>query len=457
MFPPFPEDGAYEVCRKIAEDLDSGRLILRQVTKLSLERAGQGIMLGAAICKDSSGQKVILKTVSGIARKLTFPDFSPLPTSGSEIYVLPLISPAQIESALAKNDDAVHALTAKIGEAENSFDMEKVKSLKKERTLLTNESLKKVHDLYSFTKIDKSKISLNEICRMRLGGKNPPTGTGDCCAPKLLEYAFTHDLTILSMCEIFYGRKTANKISGQKYPPCDERCGIILPVMLGLEVIYRDSSICVINKESGLLSIPGRTADKQDCVTSRFKRLYPDFVGVDLPAVHRLDMETSGLMLLAFTKDAQKNLNRQFELGESIHKEYTALIDGILPARKIPIEGEMTLFHRVDLDNRPHQIYDEIHGKKAVTKWKIQDVETYISPDGSRRKVTRVTFFPQTGRTHQLRFAAADSHGWACPIVGDTLYGRCEKGERLKLHASRLEFNHPDDGRRMIFESKAPF
>ena len=167
-------------------------------------------------------------------------------------------------------------------------------------------------------------------------------------------------------------------------------------------------------------------------------------------------METSGLMVLAFDAEAHRNLSRQFQEG-TVKKEYVALLDGILAKKGIPEEGTMTLFFRLDIDNRPHQIWDDVYGKKAVTSWKILDVERYTAPDGSVRNVTRVLFKPQTGRTHQLRLASADPHGFGIPIVGDTLYGKCEEGERLMLHARYLAFDHPTDGRRMEFQLESGF
>ncbi|MBQ4237249.1 MAG: RluA family pseudouridine synthase, partial [Treponema sp.] len=131
--------------------------------------------------------------------------------------------------------------------------------------------------------------------------------------------------------------------------------------------------------------------------------------------------------------------------------------DGILPKAGIPKEGQMELYFRVDLDNRPHQMWDETYGKKAVTQWEILDVESYTAPDKSRRFATRVRFIPHTGRTHQLRLAAADSHGFSVPIIGDTLYGKCDEGERLLLHSSKLVFEHPVTKEKMTFISKPPF
>lgn len=250
---------------------------------------------------------------------------------------------------------------------------------------------------------------------------------------------------------VLNGKTAQIEHTGKKtefYPPCDSRCSLILPAILGLEILYRDSDIIVVNKQSGVLSVPGRGPEKQDCIVNRVKKLFPDCI--EQPSVHRLDMETSGLLVLAFTKEAHRELNRQFEARE-VHKKYIALIDGILAKKGIEKSGTMELFFRLDIENRPHQIWDRENGKSAVTQWQIENVEYYTAPDKSRRPATRVTFIPHTGRTHQLRLAAADSHGFGLPIIGDTLYGHCEKGERLLLHASELSFTHPRTKQKMDF------
>ena len=277
----------------------------------------------------------------------------------------------------------------------------------------------------------------------------PPTGTGDCSAPKLLDYAFKNGLIPVSMAETKVEFPDFKNSSLRLESPCDARCGIILPSMLGLHILYRDEEIIVVNKQSGVLSVPGRGPEKQDCVVNRVKRLFPQCLAQ--PSVHRLDMETSGVMVLAFTKESHKNLSRQFETG-GVKKEYIALLDGILPERGVEKTGVMELYFRLDVENRPHQIWDRENGKKSVTEWELLDVEKYRSPSGGIRPVTRVLFKPRTGRTHQLRLASSDPHGFGVPIVGDTLYGSCESGERLMLHARIIEFIHPKTGETMIFE-----
>ena len=167
-------------------------------------------------------------------------------------------------------------------------------------------------------------------------------------------------------------------------------------------------------------------------------------------------METSGLMVYALTKEAHKNLGRQFE-GRTVQKEYIALLDGILPKKGIENTGCMELYFRLDVENRPHQIWDDVYGKKAITEWQILDVEAYTAPDGKTKNVTRVKFIPHTGRTHQLRLASADPHGFGTAIIGDTLYGKPVGDERLMLHASYLSFVHPITGNPMSFTNDTPF
>ena len=450
MFPPFPEKDALECCAQMLDEIHEGSLSIEHEGQISLERTNPAVMIGALVCRDADGKRVSIRTVSGNSRFLK----STKNVDGI-FYAPAIVSSEQIRMALSENDGEIHALTEKICALEKDGGADskmRASELSKKRTVLTTDSLKKFHALYYFHSLTGKKFSLREICdRKKI--VLPPTGVGECCAPKLLDFAAKNGLSPISMAEIVYD---PNKNDAQKnlesVPPCDPRCSIILPDMLGLEILYRDESIVVINKESGLLSIPGKI--EKDCASSRLKKLFPDCI--EQPCVHRLDMETSGILVMALTKDAHRNLSMQFQNGET-SKEYEALVDGVLPKIGIRDEGEMELFFRVDLDNRPHQIWDEVYGKKAVTRWRTMDVESYTAPDGGRRFVTRVKFFPQTGRTHQLRLAAADAHGFSVPIIGDTLYGKCMPGERLMLHATKLTFTHPDTNQKMTFNSPAPF
>lgn len=461
MFPPLPQKKAASVLKDVVHFLDSGCARLVQVSRPSEERKNQGVMLGVLVCRNSDGNEVSLVTNSGNAKKLLCDDFCNM------VVVPPIASNEEIERALSDNDRKIHEITEKLESAQNQqpsiLTDSDLQHLRKQRDLLCARSLEKVYDLYNFHCIDSKIRSLKEICSEYNGGKLPPTGTGDCCAPKLFDYAFANNLVPLSLAETAYpvvsggtGSAACVKTDLLLTSPCDERCGILLPAMLGLRILYRDDSICVVNKQSGLLSVPGRGEDKQDCIESRFRRLFPESVEIKQPAVHRLDMETSGVMILAFTQSAHRELNRQFEAKE-VQKEYVALLDGVLPKLGISQHGEMELFFRLDIDNRPHQIWDRENGKSAITEWKILGVERYHAPDGTTRNATRVLFLPHTGRTHQLRLASADSHGFGVPIIGDTLYGHCDNGERLMLHARKVIFTHPVTGERMTIECAPEF
>lgn len=454
MFPPFPTERAHFYCSQILSRLDDGSLHLVRVSAPSKERDGHGVMVGVLVCTGSRNEEVVLYTVSGNSLIIEG-------TVPGGVWVPPIVSTEKIASALAPNDGRIHELTECLRTAPENGR----RRISGERAALTAESLRAVHALYRFHCIDGSVRPLEEICaenafRNRTW-KLPPTGTGDCCAPKLLDYAFAGGLHPMSMDEVYYGRASINKISGQSYPPCDERCGIILPAMLGLAVVYRDESVLVVNKQPDLLSVPGRGPEKQDCIVNRMKRLFPGTI--DQPSVHRLDMETSGLMVLAFTAEAQRNLSMQFERGQ-VMKQYIALLDGTfehaeglaVPPRGVT-EGIMELKFSLDWPNRPHQVYDEQHGRSAVTEWKKLGYNWYRGSGGNNRKVTRILFIPHTGRTHQLRLASSDMHGFGLPVVGDSLYGNCAEGERLMLHAQYLSFIHPQKNVRMEFSCTAPF
>ena len=443
MFPPFPQESARHYCQKLISLIEENKIELRQLSQESLERKGQGLMIGSLVCwKD--GKRVVLYAVSGNSKKL-FPakNFSIQSLFNEEsIFVPSIVLPDKIEKALKENDRKIHELTDQINKLTlvNKASHE-LKSLISKRRELTDASLNKVFSLYSFYSFNSKKITLKKIIQEHKD-RLPPTGTGDCCAPKLLSYAFSHGLEPVSMDEVYYGRNTAHKINNTSYAPCDERCGYILPSILGLEILYRDKDIVVINKPSGLLSVPGKGPDKEDCAEARVRFLFPQ--APRQCAVHRLDMETSGILILALNAAAHRKLNEEFAAGH-VHKKYTALLDGILYGKG---EGRTELPFRLDPDNRPHQIYDAVNGKVGITDWKKVRVEKYLI-NGKEKRVTRIEFFPKTGRTHQLRLAAScpvEKGGLGLAIAGDSLYGHCEKGERLMLHASGISFRHPVSG-----------
>ena len=187
MFPPFDEERAKAVCLQMKKQLKEGSLVLESLSPASKDRVSNALMLGALVCTDSTGNEVVLKAVSGI-RSLLKPNPS---LNDNSIYVPPIASFEQIQSALAKNDKEIHSITETL-KTEKHLNPKEQKALVEHRTLLTTQSLKAVHKLYNFYCADGKVYSLNDICKKQIEGKFPPTGTGDCCAPKLLNYAFSH-------------------------------------------------------------------------------------------------------------------------------------------------------------------------------------------------------------------------------------------------------------------------
>jgi len=287
--------------------------------------------------------------------------------------------------------------------------------------------------------------------------QKPPAGAGECAAPKLLQYAFLNNLKPIALTEFWWGKSPNSDIKkhGQFYPACRGKCEPILKHMLAgidmdenpllknpslgkeLPIIYEDEYLAIVNKPSEFLSVPGKSIT--DSVYERVKMRYPNASGPLI--VHRLDMSTSGLMLIAKTKEIHKHLQIQF-LKRTIKKRYVALLEGIV---KIPT-GEINLPLRVDIDDRPRQLVCYEYGKPALTHFETFD---------HKNRRTKVYFYPITGRTHQLRVHAAHQLGLNTPIVGDDLYGT--KGERLHLHAERIVFQHPVSKEVLTFQADAEF
>lgn len=285
----------------------------------------------------------------------------------------------------------------------------------------------------------------------------PPAGAGECAAPKLLQYAYQHQLEPIAMAEFWWGDspKTEIRHHGYYYPACKGKCEPILHHMLQglrvdenplladshretkLDILYEDDYLLVINKPEGMLSVPGK--GDVDSVYQRLSILYPEATGPII--VHRLDMATSGLLLAAKTKEAHQDLQAQFK-NRTIQKRYIALLEGEVPQD----EGEIRLPLCSDPLDRPRQIVSEEFGKPALTRYRVLE-----RTSGK----TLIAFYPQTGRTHQLRVHAAHPLGLHCPILGDELYGR--KAERLYLHAEYLAFTHPITFERIEIRAKIPF
>lgn len=208
-----------------------------------------------------------------------------------------------------------------------------------------------------------------------------------------------------------------------------------------LRIVYEDAAVVVVDKPSGLLAVPGRGPDKQDCVVNRLRQMRPQCI--PQPAAHRLDMDTSGLMVLGLTAEAQRDLSRQFA-ERRVKKLYLALLEGIVSQER----GEIRLPFRLDPEHRPRQVYDPLQGKWGLTHWQR------LACDKGH---TLMLFRPHTGRTHQLRLHASHPSGLGCPIVGDRLYGSGSPGEPLLLHSAGIVFFHPHTGQSLSFFSPAAF
>lgn len=324
------------------------------------------------------------------------------------------------------------------------------------RRLVSQEVSWQLYDTYQFENARGRHLSLRAMFAPAI----PSSGTGDCAAPKLLVHALRHGLTPLALAEFWWGAPPpgGGRVEGAYYPACRDKCGPLLPFLLdGLEVapskryrppdlkhheltvVFEDERLVVLVKPAGLLSVPGTDATVTDSVLERLRARYPDATGPLL--VHRLDVETSGLLVAAKDADAFTALQKQF-MERTVEKHYVAVLDGEVARAR----GVIELPLRVDLEQRPRQVVDFEHGKPAVTRYEV------LAASGGR---TRVAFFPETGRTHQLRVHASHRQGLGTPIVGDRLYGK--PAPRLMLHAQSLTLAHPSTGERLSFDAPAPF
>lgn len=334
----------------------------------------------------------------------------------------------------------------------------KIESLKTERKMRSAALQQKLFEQFRMLNACGEEKDLCQIFEQTVH-KTPPAGAGECALPKLLQYAYLHQLEPLAMGEFWWGKspKTEIRHHGYFYPSCKGKCEPILKHMLqGLEVeqnpltqsdphenedietIFEDEWLVVINKPAGLLSVPGKETER-DSVYQLMRNKYPDASGPLI--VHRLDMATSGLLLIAKTKEVHQNLQSQFS-EHLIKKRYVALLDGEISEPK----GTIDLPLSPNPLDRPRQIVDYEQGKPAITHYKIESCSN---------QRTRILFFPITGRTHQLRVHAAHPEGLNSPIIGDELYGK--KDTRLFLHAEYLEFKHPIYGDKICLQKEAEF
>ena len=277
----------------------------------------------------------------------------------------------------------------------------------------------------------------------------PPGGTGDCCAPKLLQYAYKNNLKPICMAEFWWGPSPQSEIRhhGEFYPACRGKCKPVLTWMMqgldvdpdpeasgflhqGIEIVYEDDAIAAVYKPAGMLSVPGKADDYS--VDTWAKERWQDSM---LP--HRLDLLTSGIMLVAKTTEAYHHLQDQFA-ARTVKKKYLAVVEGRVKNE----HGIIDLPLNSDPLNRPRQIVDLENGKRAITEYRLQDTAEWEG-----KAVTLLALYPHTGRTHQLRMHCAHQLGLGCPIVGDELYGH--KADRLYLQAESIAFVHPATGKRL--------
>ncbi len=394
------------------------------------DEISKGKMFGVLVCEDSqTKERGFLAAFSGtLDRKTLLPYFVP--------PVFDLMSPGSYFKAEEKQ---ISLLNQKIKEEDSPTLREERKS----RSIALQRWLFAQYHLLNAKQEEKALLTL-------FGNTVPPSGTGDCCAPKLLQYAYKTGLHPLCMAEFWMGASPKEEIrtEGNFYPACSAKCKPLLKHMLEglhvepnpllktiteeLTIIYEDESIVVVNKPSGMLAVPGK--DPLPSVQEYIRQRYPQAQGPLI--VHRLDMDTSGLMVLALTQDAYHNLQDQF-LHHEVKKRYVALVEGSLEQGTT---GRIDLPICPDINDRPRQMVNYEYGKRSITEYEVKECR------GDR---TLLNLWPHTGRTHQLRVHLAHPSGLGTPIVGDRLYGHA--GLRLLLHAEELSFTHPLTGQGMTF------
>lgn len=382
-------------------------------------------------------------------KRASFDNLSPTTIEQLE---LELSEESKKESILLKKMTKYWNLTVENQKSKVESFQAEIDYLKLERANKSSELQQRLFAQYAFLNQNKKLKSVGEIF-----DDNPPAGAGECAAPKLLHYAFQNNLKPIALAEFWWGQSPKSEIRKHKqfYPACRSKCEPILAHMLqgietddnpllenpaegeDIEIVFEDDHLAVVNKPAEFLSVPGKNI--QDSVYERVKKRYPEATGPLI--VHRLDMSTSGLLLIAKSEEIYKKLQSQF-IKRTVKKRYVALLDGIV---KQP-EGIINLPLRVDLDNRPHQLVCYEYGKPAETHFKVVEI---------KNKKTRIHFFPITGRTHQLRVHASHSLGLNCPIIGDDLYGT--KADRLYLHAEEITFIHPVLKEKMTIFKEAEF
>ena len=452
----------HPLCRLAAEEVKC---------ELASMQLSEGKMFGVLVAEDHG--LVFLAAYSGLLEGRNDWDY----------FVPPVFDAQQPDGHFKQTEREISALNHQIKEDDDS------PLLKLRRKQMSEDLQLWLFHQYQFLNARGVKRDLVEVwqdyhCSPRIRKRYPlpPGGTGDCCAPKLLQYAYSHGLKPLCMAEFWWGPSPKSggqqaggdesgmvRHHGHYYPACRGKCKPVLTWMLqGLdvdpnpeeagfphlepEIVFEDEVMAVLNKPSGMLSVPGRAEDYS--VATWAKACWPEAI----PA-HRLDMWTSGLIVIAKTKEAYLNLQEQF-VKRTVKKRYIAVLDGVVS----PLKGRIELPLLCDPMNRPRQVVDYHRGKSAVTEYEVLATthgvrnavhsEVHSVPDPV---CTLVALYPHTGRTHQLRVHCAHQDGLGCPILGDELYGRKESAGRLCLHSDRLELTHPVSGEPMRFELPYPF
>lgn len=372
-----------------------------------------------------------------------------------------LVRQSQFQKAQIKRAEREAAqIVAKLQTEVDKFTST-IERLRQERKVASAKLQFDIFEHFVFGNWRGESCTLNEIFK-GTAQRVPPAGAGECAAPKLLQYALLNNLRPVAMAEFWLGEspKSLVRVSGNFYPSCKGKCEPILNFMLkgldveigkgecgldvnkssAVEVIYEDDYLIAVNKISGMPSVPGKIKCKS--VIEVLKEQYPH--SSQFTMVHRLDMDTSGILLVAKNLNFFKQLQKQFA-QRSVHKEYIALLGGIVESDK----GEINLPLSADYEHRPSQMVDFVNGKEAVTKFEV------LERDYSNN-ITKVKFIPITGRTHQLRMHAAHKMGLNAPIIGDSLYGGKQSG-RLMLHASKVEFLHPITGEKISLHKDPHF
>lgn len=462
----------HPLCRVAAQQV---RAYVESQPELLLD-AQKGKMLGVLVVSDSShssysshsshsSQIGFLAAYSGLLAGRNDWDY----------FVPPVFDAQQPEGHFKQTERAISALNAEIAHLDTEAG--RVAELKHLRKQMSEELQLWLFRQYRVLNAQGETKDLVEIWqdyhqneRVRRCFPLPPGGTGDCCAPKLLQHAYSHGLRPLAIAEFWMGESPRGEVrhDGEYYPACRGKCLPVLSFMLGgsamngepqgprepqetggldgaagnwgLRVVYEDEAMLVIEKPSGLLSVPGRVVapSVQSLLSERYGEVW-------MP--HRLDMDTSGLMVVARTEESYKHLQRQF-YARAIYKRYGALVEGREKSLTMAPKGTIALPLRPDPLDRPRQVVDRLHGKAATTDYEVTDRV-------GERLLLSLT--PHTGRTHQLRVHCAHPEGLGMPIVGDRLYGYAVPGQRLCLHAAELAFTHPVTGRRLNFVSQPDF